>query len=214
MFSCPRDLETSMRVATPEPAKMTRFSTVMLTACVALALTVACVSAHAHNPDRYNVPVDPACVNMTNPPKLISFHIHVLFIKENQGMVDAALKVQQEFVEAFNVPIGPQKNCSFEAGDPQPEQKTICAYPTIWIPDGPFPTPQYSFFIPANFYEVTVKWIMQHRRGLDILVHANSGCELQDHLDWSLWGGKPWELNPTAFHCDSPGCRLPGNTTN
>eukprot|EP00043_Microstomoeca_roanoka_P028288 m.17482 g.17482 ORF g.17482 m.17482 type:complete len:238 (+) comp8293_c0_seq1:1852-2565(+) len=157
----------------------------------------------------YAVPIDPACVNATAPPKLVSYHIHVLFIATNDDYVAQAMQLQRDFVNHFNVPIGNDKNCSFAAGDPRPEQKTICAYPTTWVPDGPFPTAQYSFFIPASFYAETVQWITQRRNGLDVLVHPNSGCEIQDHLEWPLWGGKPWELNVDAFHCDSPGCIPP-----
>ena len=42
-------------------------------------------------------------------------------------------------------------------------------------------TAQYSFFIPKHFYEETVAWTMQHRNHLDIMVHPNTGCEVEDH---------------------------------
>jgi len=167
------------------------------------------VCFHAIVHAQTQIPIDPSCVNTTSPPELISYHIHVLFNANNDHQVHLAIDLQYEFVSAFRVPIGDQENCSFPPGDPHPQQQAICAYPTAWLPDGPFPTAQYSFFVPNKFYSETVQWFMQHRNGLDLLIHLNSGCEIQDHMEWSLWGGRPWELNIAAFHCDSPGCIPP-----
>ena len=127
----------------------------------------------------------------------------------NEDEVSRAMALQHDFVKQFNVPIGKKENCTFAAGDPRPEQKSVCAYPTAWLPEGPFPTAQYSFFVPRSHYSETVQWVIQRRNGLDLLVHPNSGCEIQDHLHWAVWGGNPWELNEAAFHCDSPGCIPP-----
>eukprot|EP01147_Barroeca_monosierra_P005279 gene5279-7056_t len=164
-------------------------------------LLIASVDAH--------IPIDPACVNTSSPPELISYHIHILFMATNTDQVNRAMQLQHDFAKHFQVPIGKDKNCTFPPGDPHPQQKGICAYPTSWEPEGPFPTAQYSFFIPQAHYTETVQWVLQRRNGLDLLVHPNSGCELQDHSDWAMWGGRPWELNMDAFHCDSPGCIPP-----
>ena len=151
----------------------------------------------------------PAGVTPTTPPYLVSYHIHILFNANNEDEVSRAMALQHDFVKQFNVPIGKKENCTFAAGDPRPEQKSVCAYPTAWLPEGPFPTAQYSFFVPRSHYSETVQWVIQRRNGLDLLVHPNSGCEIQDHLHWAVWGGNPWELNEAAFHCDSPGCIPP-----
>ncbi len=39
-----------------------------------------------------------------------------------------------------------------------------------------------------KFYSIlkAVRWVMQNRGELDILVHPNSGAEVSDHLIWSL----------------------------
>lgn len=71
-------------------------------------------------------------------------------------------------------------------------------------PVGPFLTAQWSIFVPnENFFEVS-SWAAQHRGQYDILIHPNSGCELEDHTWWALWGGNPWEINMDAFSYDQP----------
>ena len=46
---------------------------------------------------------------------------------------------------------------------------------------------------------------MQNRNDFDVLVHPNTGCELEDHSWWALWGGTPWKINFHAFSHDQPG---------
>ena len=86
----------------------------------------------------------------------------------------------------------------------------------------PFLVPNFAFYVPLEDFAPTTSWIMQHRGELDVLVHPNSGCAVNDHLDWfdtpppcprdmscaifldsqprlihalrSIWGGTKWEL--------------------
>ena len=74
---------------------------------------------------------------------------------------------------------------------------------------GPFPTAQYSFFIPPETLVKTMNFLVQRRNGLDVLLHPNSGCEIQDHTDWAFFAGMPWRMDISAFHCESPGCVPP-----
>ena len=53
-------------------------------------------------------------------------------------------------------------------------------------PEGPFLTSQWSVFVPLESFSQTVSWIMQHRGIYDILVHPNSGCELEDDSWWAF----------------------------
>ena len=41
------------------------------------------------------------------------------------------------------------------------------------------------------------------------MIHPNSGCEVEDHTEWAVWGGKTWELIPEIFSCEYPGCITP-----
>jgi len=59
---------------------------------------------------------------------------------------------------------------------------------------GPFYTKTAAFSIPNEHFEATVGWMMLHRGDYDILVHPNTGCLLNDHLEWSLWAGTKWPI--------------------
>merc|ERR1712183_918850 len=56
-------------------------------------------------------------------------------------------------------------------------------------------SPQFAIYLPPNRFADTVPWIMQNRGVFDIMVHPNSGCLYDDHIDWSLWGGEKWQIN-------------------
>eukprot|EP00347_Sterkiella_histriomuscorum_P010686 403375312 len=69
---------------------------------------------------------------------------------------------------------------------------------------GPFPTAQWSIFVlPHHLGEMT-SWLMQHRGEYSILSHTNTGCEIEDHSNWTMWGGQPWSLDTTIFSHDQP----------
>jgi hypothetical protein len=40
-------------------------------------------------------------------------------------------------------------NCTFDAGDPQPNRTEICKYEIDWEPAGPFPVAQVKFYSRA-----------------------------------------------------------------
>jgi len=54
------------------------------------------------------------------------------------------------------------------------------------IAAGPFVTAQWAlFFLPQDYGEI-VPWFMQNRGDSDILIHPNTGYEIEDHRDWTL----------------------------
>ena len=82
----------------------------------------------------------------------------------------------------------------------------ICPFEIDWLPAGPFVTAQLSFFVPKAHYERAVSWSLQNKGDLDLLVHPNSGCEIEDHSIWAFWGGNSWPIDLTIFTCEYPGC--------
>lgn len=61
-------------------------------------------------------------------------------------------------------------------------------------PIGPHPKAMYQVaFLPEQFGKV-VPWLMLNREGLDILVHPETGDDVGDHTDRSLWLGDKLEL--------------------
>jgi DOPA 4,5-dioxygenase len=62
-------------------------------------------------------------------------------------------------------------------------------------PIGPHPKAMYQVaFLPTEFDKV-VPWLMLNREGLDILIHPETGDDVEDHMNRSLWLGEKLELN-------------------
>ena len=166
----------------------------------ALPFTMA-ISSHADDGEK--MPPHNASCDVTDVP-LESYHIHILFSAANASQVQAALKFQLQFMTAYDL-LG-KANCTMTAGDPAAWATEICAFEIDWQPAGPFLTAQYSFFIPKKDVLSTIAWSVRHRGGLDVLLHPNSGCEVEDHTKWALWGGKKLQLDTSIFSCEYPGC--------
>ena len=63
---------------------------------------------------------------------------------------------------------------------------------------GPHPCWSYQIaFAPAQFADA-VGWLALNHRGLDVLVHPNTGDELRDHRDCALWFGRSHVLDLKA----------------
>ena len=148
------------------------------------------------------VPHNASCTTQNIP--LESYHIHILFPASDANKTNAALELQLEFMQEFNL-VG-KHNCTMHAGDPAPLVNDLCAFEIDWEPAGPFPTAQYSFFVPRAWLTKTTTWMVEHRGNLDMLVHPNSGCEVEDHAQWGFWSGTKWELDLSIFSCEYPGC--------
>ncbi|NCJ07416.1 4,5-dioxygenase [Synechococcales cyanobacterium C] len=102
--------------------------------------------------------------------EIVSFHAHVYFDSATESL--AAL-VRQGLDTRFSVQLGQWHH----------------------QPIGPHPQPMYQVtFAPERFADV-VPWLMLHRKGLSILVHPNTGDDLADHRDHSLWLGNQLALN-------------------
>jgi len=174
----------------------TSFLSFIVVLWIALLATI-CTS----HPTKYRLKDGATC---QDDPTFYSYHIHVLFWSNKNATVDAAFALRKRFMQTFQVQDGPcddsntthppQQLCMFEVDFPQPA--------------GPFPVPEWAAFVPPPFFAATVPWIMQNRGQFDILVHPNSGCEIEDHRDWPVWGGNKWELDLSVMHYDCPGCSI------
>ena len=138
-------------------------------------------------------------------PKPISYHIHVIFWSTNPDRVALAMDLRQRFIERFELGSD-DKKCTFLAGDPAPGHE-MCVFEPDMGPAGPFLQGQYSFFIPPALLEETSAWMLQNRGILDVFIHPNTGCETNDHVQWSTFAGAKWPIDSTIFSCDYPGCK-------
>ncbi|MEO1204394.1 MAG: DOPA 4,5-dioxygenase family protein [Pseudomonadota bacterium] len=66
-------------------------------------------------------------------------------------------------------------------------------------PVGPHPKPMFQALIASDDFGSVVPWLMQHRRGLDVLVHPDTGDDLGDHRDRPLWLGRQLPLRLEIF---------------
>ena len=62
-------------------------------------------------------------------------------------------------------------------------------------PVGPHPTSMYQIAFGTSEFARLVPWLMLNRGSLDVLVHPNTGDEVADHRDLSLWLGNKLPLD-------------------
>ncbi len=102
--------------------------------------------------------------------EITGFHAHVYFDTASR---DTAARVRDSLGAKFDVRLG------------RWHDKLI----------GPHPKAMYQVaFLPDQFSKV-VPWLMLNREGLDILIHPETGDDVKDHTDHSLWLGEKLELN-------------------
>lgn len=137
-----------------------------------------------------------------------SFHLHVLFEQLVPTRVSAAARMQAEFESEFGGTKGvPTCNDTLVSNTTYPVAD-ICFLEWDVPPVRPFPVAEWAYFIPPRHYSRVAMWAMKHRGDLDVLLHSNSGCEVSDHRDWPLWGGRAWPLDLSALHYDCPSCTM------
>ncbi len=102
--------------------------------------------------------------------EITGFHAHVYFDTVNRGVAE---RVREGLGARFDVRLGRWHD----------------------KPIGPHPKAMYQVaFLPNQFGQV-VPWLMLNREGLDILIHPETGDDLGDHMDRSLWLGEKLKLN-------------------
>ncbi len=102
------------------------------------------------------------------------YHAHIYYSPETR---DTAAEIRTQLDEAFNVELGRWRD----------------------EPVGPHPVSMYQVaFAPEEFPKI-IPWLMINRQGLDILVHPETGDDLQDHRDNALWLGAKLELKLDMF---------------
>lgn len=105
-----------------------------------------------------------------NIVEIKGFHAHVYF---DPATREAAARVRDGVSARFDVELGRWHD----------------------KPIGPHPKSMYQIkFAPDQFGHV-VPWLMLHREGLDVLVHPETGEDVEDHRDRALWLGNKLELN-------------------
>jgi aromatic ring-cleaving dioxygenase len=107
-------------------------------------------------------------------PEITGFHAHVYY---EPRLRHAAAALRHEIEERFEVVLGRWRD----------------------KPVGPHPFWSYQVaFAPELFGEI-VPWLAVNRRGLQVLVHPETGDDLTDHSDHAMWLGESADLRLEIF---------------
>jgi aromatic ring-cleaving dioxygenase len=102
------------------------------------------------------------------------YHAHVYF---DETSIEQARALCQNAATLFGVVMG------------RVHQKLVGPHPH-WSCQLAFDSMQFDALIP---------WLDMNRNGLDILVHAQTGNNLEDHTTHASWLGEPAALNLAYF---------------
>ena len=113
---------------------------------------------------------------MTKRPENLHehYHAHVYF---DAGTVDQARSLCEQAAAKFGVKMG------------RVHEKLV----------GPHPCWSCQITFDASHFDGLIPWLDAHRGGLNILVHANTDDDLQDHTTHASWLGEPAELDLSHF---------------
>lgn len=106
--------------------------------------------------------------------RIAGYHVHVYFDPETR---DTAVALREEIGRRFDVMLG-----------------------RVWDqPVGPHPKAMFQVSLEPGTFATLVPWLMMNHRGLAMLIHPESGHELEDHRDNALWLGEKLELVLSAL---------------
>ena len=154
------------------------------------------LGAALSHPTKYKVDRNVICYE-PEPAEVYSYHIHLLYLQMNENNTKGAHEIKDKFRAAFADVLGPDSDDDFH-------NDYSCILGENPTPAGPFPTAQWSVFVLPEHLEKMTIWMMQRKGDYSVLVHPNSGCEIEDHSWWAFWGGAQWPLDLSIFSYDQP----------
>ena len=107
-------------------------------------------------------------------PEIRDWHAHVYF---DAATRDAAWALRERIEQAFDIKMG-----RFHER-----------------PVGPHPMFSYQVHFQNDQFAPLISWLTLNHGDLTVLVHPNTGQELEDHRDRALWIGKSMPLVLTIF---------------
>lgn len=99
-----------------------------------------------------------------------AYHAHIYYSSESKSKASA---LRADLGEFFDVQLGRMHD----------------------TPVGPHLSGMYLVVFGLQEFEKIVPWLMLNRRGLDILIHPETGNDLEDHSDHALWLGEKLDLD-------------------
>ena len=104
-----------------------------------------------------------------NPASITGYHAHIYYDEASRGR---AARVRELIESSFKVVMGRWRD----------------------MPVGPHPQAMYQVKFAKSKFSRIVPWLMLNRRGLDVLVHPNTGDAYEDHATHALWLGNKLKL--------------------
>ena len=161
----------------------------MLKLALLLALAVVVISHPT-----YYLGIDQKCDETT---KILSWHIHIVYTLTNPEEYKKAMALRDKAREYFKDYIGPDCTGRFDTG-------VLCfindhKFDEVLL-DGPFPSGEWSMFVPVSYFNLVVPWFAINRGDFSYLVHPNTGCMWEDHSIWAFWVGQAWPIDLTIWN--------------
>jgi DOPA 4,5-dioxygenase len=104
-----------------------------------------------------------------DPAKIEDYHAHIYYAA---GTRKVAAQLRSAIEKSFKVEMGRWRE----------------------EPIGPHPEAMYQVKFGKTTFSRIVPWLMLNRRGLDVLVHPNTGDAYEDHATHALWLGNKLKL--------------------
>mmetsp|Transcript_12310 Transcript_12310/g.31235 ORF Transcript_12310/g.31235 Transcript_12310/m.31235 type:complete len:235 (-) Transcript_12310:137-841(-) len=135
--------------------------------------------------------------NCTGIPKILSYHVHIVYDLYSENQVNAALAFREQTRKDWADVLTPDCDGRYDYG----RVCLIYDHPlNTTLLNGPFPSGEWSMFTPLPFVERAVQYFTLNRPlSLSFLLHPNTGCEYMDHSTSALWAGMAWPLNFDIF---------------
>jgi aromatic ring-cleaving dioxygenase len=104
-----------------------------------------------------------------DPTKIEDYHAHIYYRADTRKV---AARLRATIETSFKVEMGRWRD----------------------QPVGPHPQSMYQVKFATSQFKLVVPWLMLNRRGLNVLVHPNTGDAYEDHATHALWLGKKLKL--------------------
>lgn len=165
--------------------------------CIALLFLYLTSMTYQHSFPIYNP--DKPCNDPNNIPSIKSWHVHVQFWYDDTYDRNKAWALRTKFMNDFKSLLS-DKVCE----DDFFNDVKLCMFNFNHGPIGPWLFSEFSVFFTDELYFEVSSWWMQNRGKFNILIHPNTGCQIQDHTDWALWGGDSFPVDINIFGKNEP----------
>jgi len=103
-----------------------------------------------------------------------AFHAHVYY---DESTYKQASTLYHEASERFDISIGRMHK----------------------QPVGPHPKWSCQLVFKSQVFGEIIPWLALNRNGLTVFIHANTGDDLKDHTEYTMWMGQMEQLNLEIF---------------